>query len=188
MRPRQANTALRLLGESDLSPNVSRRVIRGPERNHNSLGRMCKVSSSKAAMSQSTSAVRTADFRRVISCPLTPARPPFNWMSRTWRSSALSLPFAIRNATASMMPVRGAPVLPSKKATCQPRSAQYAFSAALLAASALCASIHALLMRRVFHDFSAAVLPLLTMPVKQITNAHLSHYPAAAARQRGAIN
>src|SRR5579864_4876948 len=60
-----------------------------------------------------------------------------------------------RKATASIMPVRGDPVLPSKKATRQPVSSQWAFSAALLAASAARAFANALMLRRVRHAFNA---------------------------------
>jgi hypothetical protein len=47
---------------------------------------------------------------------------------------------------ASIIPVRGAPVAPSKKATCQPCSAQYVFSASFargLGCARLCEGAHA---------------------------------------------
>jgi hypothetical protein len=86
-------------------------------------------------------------FSRAISEPLTPAFPPFNWTSR--RSSSSAFPLPRRYAIASMMPVRGDPVAPSKNATFHPCWPQYWRKASLLAASDARTFANELIARRV---------------------------------------
>jgi len=117
-------------------------------------GSKCNVSPSNSAISQFTLAPAAAFFSRAISRPLTPALPPFNWMRRMSKRSESFRPR--RKAMASIMPVRGAPLTPSKNATRHPRSVQYAFGASLLAASAAWAFANAFLRLRVSSAFAPA--------------------------------
>jgi hypothetical protein len=119
-----------------------------------SSGNRCRRLPSSATISQFTVALSAAFFKREISRPLIPAFPPFNWIRRTSNRSGSFRPS--RNAIASMMPVRGAPVSPSKKTMRQPCFLQCACNASLLCASAAWATVHAFMRFFVTTAFAAA--------------------------------
>gem|GEM_PF-5411540 len=117
-------------------------------------GRKCKVCPSNAANNQPRDARSTACLIRVISLAVKPPAPDLSCTKRiSIASESLGRTRAI---TASTMPVRGAPVRPSKKITFHPFSLHQADSASLLDLSDLSARYFGLC--RVVQAFFAAVL------------------------------
>lgn len=83
-----------------------------PGARHGISGRMCSVLPSKAASSQSFESLGTASLRRAISRAVNPPAPDLSCTN--FSSMASASPGLIRAMIASTIPVRGAPVAPSK--------------------------------------------------------------------------